>query len=162
VPPNATHEMSVMHGTTLNGANPVREGVTQRVYTTWQMVRIYNKPLFAWMVIVGAGVIALNIVSNFCNVWFQWIQCSERLFQSKWGDKWGSKITTKQVNTLRPRGDSQDDFPLLKFIFGNNEGGSEIECECILVGLANVENWGLDEAGVNHVASSNWCRAVCK
>ena len=62
----------------------------------------------------------------------------------------GSKITTKQVNTLRPRGDSQDDFPLLKFIFGNNEGGSEIECECILVGLANVENWGLDEAGVNY------------
>ena len=41
--------------------------------------------------------------------------------------------TTKQVNTLRPRGDSQDDFPLLKLIFGNNEGGSEIECECLLV-----------------------------
>jgi hypothetical protein len=58
--------------------------------------------------------------------------------------------TTKQVNALRPRGHSQDDFPLLKLIFGNNEGGSEIECECLLVGVANVENLGLDEAGVNY------------
>jgi hypothetical protein len=50
--------------------------------------------------------------------------------------------TTKQVNTLRPRGDSQDDFPPLKLLFGNNEGGSEIERECLLVGVANVENLG--------------------
>jgi hypothetical protein len=83
--------------------------------------------------------------------------------QSKGGDKEGGKITqnvqegdgmtfltgtTKQVNTLRPRGDNRDDFPLPKLIFGNNERGSEIECECLLVGVANVENLGLDEAGV--------------
>jgi hypothetical protein len=95
------------------------------------------------MVIIGTGVIALDIVSNFFNIWFQWIHCSKRLFQSKGGDKEVGKITqnvqegdrvtfltgtAKQVNTLRPRGDTQDDFPLLKLIFGNNKGGCEIEC----------------------------------
>jgi hypothetical protein len=43
--PNDTHErVMVQH---LNG--PILfERESQRVYTTWQMVRLYNKTLFAW------------------------------------------------------------------------------------------------------------------
>ncbi len=150
-------------------AIPKVPGLADAPYTTNEI--LFNlEALPPRMVILGAGVIALEMAQTFATFGSDVtvIQRSERLFQSKGGDKEAAKIlqtvleedgvmfltgTTKQVTTLRSRGDGPDDFPLLKLTVSNNEGDSELECECLLVAtgrVANVENLGLEEAGVDY------------
>ena len=152
-------------------AIPKVPGLADAPYSTNEI--LFNlEALPPRMVILGAGVIALEMAQTFATFGSDVtvIQRSERLFQSKGGDKEAAKIlqealeedgvtfltgTTKQVTTLRPRGDGPDDFPLLKLTVGSTskEGDSELECECLLVAtgrVANVENLGLEEAGVDY------------
>ena len=146
-------------------------GLNEAPYTTNEV--LFNlEVLPPRMVILGAGVIALEMAQTFATFGSKVtvIQRAERLFQSKGGDIDAAAIlqevleeegvtfvtgSTKQVTTLRPRGEGPDDFPLLKVIVGAKDGASDadFECECLLVAtgrVANVEDIGLEAAGVDY------------
>lgn len=122
------------------------------------------------MVVLGAGVIALEMAQCFANFGSHVtvLQRSSRLFESKQGDAEAAQIiqeelekagvhfvtcSTKQVTTLRPRTvlDPQQ-LPLMKVTVGTASGDIDLECECLLVAtgrVSNVENVGLEAAGVD-------------
>jgi pyruvate/2-oxoglutarate dehydrogenase complex dihydrolipoamide dehydrogenase (E3) component len=122
------------------------------------------------MVILGAGVIALEMAQSFARFGSQVtvIQRSKRLFASKQGDAEAAEILqqeleksgvtflsglTKQVTTLRERPENTEEHPLMKVTVGTDSGDVELDCECLLVAtgrVANVENLGLEEAGVEY------------
>jgi pyruvate/2-oxoglutarate dehydrogenase complex dihydrolipoamide dehydrogenase (E3) component len=123
------------------------------------------------MVILGAGVIALEMAQSFVSFGSKVIvlQRSKRLFESKHGDEEAAEILQNQlekdgvqfmsgsvqlVQTLQ--GLDRDDttkLPLMKVHVETDSKIVSLECECILVAtgrLANVENLGLEAAGVEY------------
>ena len=146
-------------------------GLAEAPYTTNEV--LFNlETLPPRMVILGAGVVALEMAQTFSSFGSKVtvVQRSARLFQSKGGDKEAAELlqtvleedgvtflseyTTKQVTTLRPRGEGPDELPLLKVTVAGKGGGPDVdlECECLLVAtgrVANVEDVGLEAAGVD-------------
>jgi dihydrolipoamide dehydrogenase len=122
------------------------------------------------MVILGAGVIALEMAQCFATFGSHVtvLQRSKSLFASKQGDAEAAQtlqeeleksgvhfmsVSTKQVTTLRERTADPKELPLLKVTVGTDDGDVDLECECLLVAIgrvANVENLGLEEAGVEY------------
>ena len=127
------------------------------------------------MVILGAGVIALEMAQVFATFGSKVtvIQRSPRLFQSKGGDKEAAELlqevlerdgvefvtgNIKAVSTIRKRkrdnsDNSDTSLPLLGVKLETQGGVVNLECECLLVALgraANVENLGLENAGVEY------------
>eukprot|EP00980_Cylindrotheca_fusiformis_P002282 scaffold530_cov107-Cylindrotheca_fusiformis.AAC.6 len=121
------------------------------------------------MVIVGAGVIALEMAQSFALLGSKVtvINRSSRLFESKGGDAEAAEILqtelekdgvtfiseakTKSIETIsKAEGSSSSSFPHMRVILENHE---DVDCECLLVATgraANVENLGLEEAGVEY------------
>jgi pyruvate/2-oxoglutarate dehydrogenase complex dihydrolipoamide dehydrogenase (E3) component len=140
-------------------------GLKEAPYTTNEY--LFNlEVLPPRMVILGAGVIALEMAQSFALLGSKVtvINRSSRLFESKAGDQEAaaliqcqlekdgvtflSKAKVQNVETLE-RGDGDKKLPLIKVIC---DGGQELECECLLVAtgrLANVENCGLEAGGVD-------------
>jgi pyruvate/2-oxoglutarate dehydrogenase complex dihydrolipoamide dehydrogenase (E3) component len=150
---------------------PSVPGLVEAPFTTNEI--LFNlETLPPRMVILGSGIVALEMAQCFASFGSKVtvIQRKERLFQSKGGDKEAaellqtvlehegitflSSVTTKQVTTLRPRGEGPEDLPLMKVTVGGREGNDiDLECECLLVAtgrIANVEDLGLEEAGVDY------------
>jgi pyruvate/2-oxoglutarate dehydrogenase complex dihydrolipoamide dehydrogenase (E3) component len=146
-------------------------GLAEAPYTTNEI--LFNlESLPPRMVILGAGVIALEMAQSFATFGSHVtvLQRSETLFASKQGDTEAAAIlltelescgvhfmsgSTKQVATLRERNvDDTSQHPLMKVTVGTSDSGDvELECECLLVAtgrIANVENLGLEEAGVKY------------
>lgn len=122
------------------------------------------------MIVLGAGVVALEMAQSFAsfgsNVTV--LKRTERLFQSKGGDAEAADIVQNslerdgvtfvtsniaRVETVRPI-DPNDPaaHPLMKVHLANDQ---VLECECLLVATGrapNVENMGLDKAGVDYDA----------
>lgn len=143
-------------------------GLAEAPFTTNEI--LFNlETLPPRMVILGSGVVALEMAQCFASFGSDVtvIQRGERLFQSKNGDKEAaellqtvleedgvtflSSMTTKQVTTLRPRGEGREDLPLMKVTVSGKNGDVDLECECLLVAtgrIANVEDLGLEAAGV--------------
>lgn len=143
-------------------------GLAEAPYTTNEI--LFNlETLPERMVVLGAGVVALEMAQCFASFGSQVtvIQRSKTLFASKQGDPEAAQIlqeelekdgvkfltaSTKHVETLRER-DPNDTakHPLLKVTVEQDSVETELECECLLVAVgrvANVENLGLDAAGV--------------
>lgn len=116
------------------------------------------------MIILGAGVIALEMAQSFSLLGSKVtvVNRSSRLFESKGGDEEAATILENKlqndgvqflsnakvtmVETVA-QGNHNKTFPLLKISIN----GDTHECECLLVATgraANVENLGLDMAGV--------------
>ena len=125
------------------------------------------------MVILGSGVVALEMAQTFASFGSQVtvVQRASYLFQSKGGDPEASKIikealeedgviflseaSTQKVETLAEADESDPkSLPLMKLTVKPADGTEqELECECLLVAtgrLPNVENIGLEEAGVDY------------
>lgn len=126
------------------------------------------------MIILGAGVIALEMAQVFATFGSKVtvIQRSERLFQSKGGDKEAAELlqnilerdgvkfvtgNTKSVSTIRKRkqennGSNDSEHPVIGVKIETKNKHVDLECECFLVATgrtANVENLGLKKAGVD-------------
>jgi pyruvate/2-oxoglutarate dehydrogenase complex dihydrolipoamide dehydrogenase (E3) component len=144
---------------------PGIDGLKEAPYTTNE--RLFNlEELPPRMVILGAGVIALEMAQSFALLGSKVtvINRSSRLFESKGGDKeagetlqqelekdgvtFVSSAKVKSVETIATgEGGS---FPLMKVLLADQE----LECECLLVATgraANVENLGLEEGGVEYM-----------
>ena len=139
-------------------------GLKEAPYTTNE--NLFNLQILPpRMVILGAGVIALEMAQSFALLGSKVtvINRSSRLFESKLGDEEAaeilqqelekdgvtflSKAKVEKVETLE-EGDGEKNLPLMKVIVGEKE----LMCECLVVAtgrLANVENCGLDR---------RWCR----
>jgi pyruvate/2-oxoglutarate dehydrogenase complex dihydrolipoamide dehydrogenase (E3) component len=148
---------------------PSIPGLKQAPFTTNES--LFNlEVLPPRMVIIGAGVIALEMAQCFAafGTHVTVLQRSNALFASKQGDPEAAKIiqeeleksgvhflsgSTKQVTTLRERTDDTKELPLMKLSIGTDNGDVDLECECLLVAtgrVANVENLGLEEAGIEY------------
>jgi len=145
-------------------------GLAEAPYTTNEI--LFNlETLPKRMVILGAGVIALEMAQCFASFGSHVtvLQRSKTLFASKQGDPEAAQIlqeelekdgvhflsgSTKQVTTLRERNQKDTtEHPLMKVTVEADSGVVELECECLLVAVgraANVENLGLEEAGVEY------------
>ena len=120
------------------------------------------------MVILGAGVIALEMAQTFSRFGSKVtvIQRSSRLFESQSGDQEAARIlqstleedgvsfvsgSTNKVKTLRERVEGK--LPLMNVQVTTSTGDAmELECECLLVAtgrVANIEDIGLDKAEVD-------------
>jgi len=143
---------------------PKVEGLKDAPYTTNE--RLFNlQKLPPRMIVVGAGVIALEMAQSFSVLGSKVIVVnrSSRLFESKGGDVEAAEILQKElekdgvtflsnaklskVETLRE--ESEEEFPLMKVTVD----GIDYECECLLVATgrtANVENLGLEAADVEY------------
>jgi pyruvate/2-oxoglutarate dehydrogenase complex dihydrolipoamide dehydrogenase (E3) component len=146
-------------------------GLVEAPYTTNEI--LFNlETLPPRMVILGAGIIALEMAQCFAtfgsNVTV--IQRSKTLFASTHGDVEAAQImqqeledsgvqfirgTTTGVTTLRERNmNNTSQHPLMSVLVETNSGQNfSLECECLLVAtgrLPNVENLGLEEAGVKY------------
>ena len=141
-------------------------GLSEAPYTTNENLFNFQK-LPPRMVVLGAGVIALEMAQSFAllgsNVTV--INRSSRLFESKGGDAEAAKVLQERlekdgvvfvssaklskVETLH-KPEDEDEFPLMKVY---TEVGESLECECLLVATgrsANVEGLGLEAAGVDY------------
>ncbi|CAJ1954847.1 unnamed protein product [Cylindrotheca closterium] len=119
------------------------------------------------MVILGAGVIALEMAQSFALLGSKVtvVNRSSRLFASKGGDAEAAEIlqnelekdgviflsdaTVSQVETIKGSADPSS-FPLMKIKVADQE----LDCECLLVATgraANIEDLGLEAAGVDFV-----------
>eukprot|EP00546_Thalassionema_frauenfeldii_P013594 CAMPEP_0178915474 /NCGR_PEP_ID=MMETSP0786-20121207/12046_1 /TAXON_ID=186022 /ORGANISM="Thalassionema frauenfeldii, Strain CCMP 1798" /LENGTH=522 /DNA_ID=CAMNT_0020588587 /DNA_START=228 /DNA_END=1796 /DNA_ORIENTATION=- len=147
---------------------PAYPGLKDAPFTTNEL--LFNlEELPPRMVVLGAGVIALEMAQSFAAFGSSVtvIQRSERLFRSKFGDKEAGELlqtllegdgitflsntTVKQVETLRDR--SVDNLPLMKIKVDVDGEELDLECECLLVATgraSNVEDLGLDVAGVDY------------
>lgn len=146
-------------------AIPTIDGLKDAPYTTNE--QLFNlEELPPRMVILGAGVIALEMAQSFSLLGSKVtvINRSSRLFASKGGDTEAAEILQQElekdgvvfvsnakvnsVETISEKGDAL--FPLMKVVLNDQE---DIECECLLVAtgrVANVENLGLKEGGVEY------------
>lgn len=150
-------------------AIPNIPGLKEAPYSTNEV--LFNlETLPPRMVILGAGVISLEMAQTFQTFGSDVtvVQRSERLFQSKGGDNEAALMlqealeedgvtfvtgTTEKVATLRSTGEDSDEFPLMQLSVKGKDGVVDIDCECLLVAtgrVANVENMGLEEAGVEY------------
>jgi len=143
-------------------------GLTEAPYTTNES--LFNlQELPPRMVILGAGVIALEMAQAFSLLGTKVtvVNRSSRLFESKGGDPEAASILQeelekngviflsnsqiKRVETLKDS-DSESGLPLMK-VTTNDDDNQELECECLLIAagrMANVENCGLEEGGVEY------------
>ena len=139
-------------------------GLQEAPYTTNES--LFNlQELPPRMVILGAGVVALEMAQSFSLLGSKVtvVNRSSRLFESRGGDaeaasilqtvleKDGvtflSKSKIENVETLK---DGKQGLPKMKVTVS---GGKTIECECLLVAagrMANVENCGLEEGNVKY------------
>ena len=145
-------------------------GLKEAPYTTNEIL-FNTETLPPRMVILGAGVIALEMAQTFATFGSEVfvVQRSERLFQSKGGDEEaaallrsaleedGVKFVTggvQNVETLRERDMSDSSkLPLMKVVVSVDGSTWEQECEMLLVAtgrVANVEDVGLEAAGVDY------------
>lgn len=140
-------------------------GLKAAPYTTNE--QLFNlEELPPRMVILGAGVIALEMAQAFSLLGTKVtvVNRSSRLFESKAGDPEAASIlqtelendgvaflsssTIEKVETLK---DNDEGLPIMKVTVGDRN----LECECLLVAagrMANVENCGLEEGGVKYEA----------
>lgn len=125
------------------------------------------------MVVIGAGVIALEMAQAFSAFGSEVtvLQRTETLFASKLGDPEAAEILQKElenngvrfvtaspskVETLRNRDPNDTSVhPLLRVCLEPKNGDAvfDVECECLLVAagrVANVENLGLEAAEVQY------------
>lgn len=145
-------------------AIPGIPGLKDAPYTTNE--HLFNlETLPPRMVVLGAGVIALEMAQSFSLLGSKVtvVNRSSRLFESKGGDQEAGEILQKElekdgvtflsgakissVETLE-KGD-EDTLPLMKLKIGEEE----VECECLLVAagrVANVEDLGLEAANVEY------------
>jgi pyruvate/2-oxoglutarate dehydrogenase complex dihydrolipoamide dehydrogenase (E3) component len=142
-------------------------GLEQAPFTTNE--QLFNlQQLPPRMIVLGAGVIALEMAQSFSLLGSKVtvINRSSRLFESKGGDEEAAQILQKaledhgvtflsnakivQVTTIHPG--SESTFPLIKVtILQGDTVQEEYECDCLLVATgraANVENLGLEAANV--------------
>ena len=137
-------------------------GLRDAPYTTNE--RLFNlQKLPPRMIVVGAGVIALEMAQSFALLGSKVsvVNRSSRLFESKNGDLEAAEILQKElendgvtffsnarlskVETIDKGSDST--FPVMRVTLD----GVDHECECLLVATgrtANVEQLGLEAAGV--------------
>ena len=163
---------SVVIATGGRAALPIVEGLKDTPFTT--NAELFNlETLPPRMVILGSGVVALEMAQTFASFGSHVtvVQRASYLFQSKGGDPEASQIvkdaleedgvtflsetTTQNVETLRDADESDPkSLPLMKLTVKSADGTEqELECECLLVAtgrLPNVENIGLEEAGVDY------------
>lgn len=150
---------------------PPVPGLKDAPYTTNE--NLFNlEVLPPRMIILGAGVVALEMAQTFQSFGSDVtvIQRSKRLFASKGGDAEAGEIiqnaleedgvtflsqtTLREVLTLRWPGEGHvpGDLPLMKVsVTGADGTDSDLECECLLVAtgrLPNVDNMSLEAAGV--------------
>jgi pyruvate/2-oxoglutarate dehydrogenase complex dihydrolipoamide dehydrogenase (E3) component len=123
------------------------------------------------MVILGAGVVALEMAQSFATFGSRVtvLQRGKALFESKQGDPDAAKLlreeleksgvqflsgSTKHVETLRERTHDPTKLPLMKVTVATGTGEDvALECECLLVAtgrVANVEDLGLEAARVEY------------
>jgi pyruvate/2-oxoglutarate dehydrogenase complex dihydrolipoamide dehydrogenase (E3) component len=144
-------------------------GLKEAPYTTNEV--LFNLiELPPRMVILGAGVIALEMAQSFAlfGTSVTVIQRSSRLFESKQGDAEAAKLlqealeedgvkfvtgTTEKVETLRRSDTSESSLPLMKVFVKCGDETLDMECECLLVATgraSNVEDLGLEAANVEY------------
>jgi pyruvate/2-oxoglutarate dehydrogenase complex dihydrolipoamide dehydrogenase (E3) component len=144
---------------------PPVEGLKEAPYTTNES--LFNlQTLPRNMIVLGAGVIALEMAQTFSLLGsdVKVVNRSTRLFESKNGDKEAAELMQKtleqdgvtflskseieKVETI-DRGDGSRFLPRMKVTIGNHA----YECDCLLVATgraANVEGVGLDDANVKY------------
>jgi len=146
-------------------------GLLNSPYTTNEI--LFNlETLPPRMIILGAGVIALEMAQTFAafGTKVTLIQRSNRLFQSKGGDPEAAELLKKllekdgvefvqgkvnQVKTLRERSDNDTSvLPLMSVnISTESNAETQLDCECLLVAtgrIPNIEDLGLESAGVDY------------
>lgn len=126
------------------------------------------------MIVLGSGVVALEMAQSFALLGSDVtvLMRNENFLKSKHGDDEAAQVlqaeleksgvkfvtgVTKQVETIRQRVDDPTQLPLIVVTVGrvDSEEDRSLECECLLVAtgrVANVENLGLEEAGVEYKA----------
>mmetsp|Transcript_25033 Transcript_25033/g.51178 ORF Transcript_25033/g.51178 Transcript_25033/m.51178 type:complete len:668 (+) Transcript_25033:59-2062(+) len=148
------------------------DGLADAPYTT--NAELFNlQALPPRMVILGAGVVALEMAQTFASFGSRVsvVQRSSYLFQSKGGDKEAAEVIqgaleeegvnflseakTTRVETVRDADENDpSSFPLMKVVVNKSDGIEvELECECLLVAtgrVPNVENMGLEQANVDY------------
>jgi pyruvate/2-oxoglutarate dehydrogenase complex dihydrolipoamide dehydrogenase (E3) component len=149
---------------------PSVPGLKEAPYTTNE--NLFNlEVLPPRMVILGAGVVALEMAQSFAlfGSHVTVLQRGKALFESKHGDAEAAQLlkeeleksgvhflsgSTTQVETLRQGTRDPKELPLMKVTLSTeSEGDVEMECECLLVAtgrLPNVENLGLEAANVEY------------
>lgn len=147
-------------------------GLKEAPYTTNEI--LFNlEVLPPRMVILGAGVVALEMAQSFAlfGSHVTVLQRGTTLFESKHGDAEAAQLlkeeleksgvhflsgSTKQVETIRQRTHDPKELPLMRVsVSTESEGEVKLECECLLVAagrLPNVENLGLEAANVEYEA----------
>ena len=124
------------------------------------------------MVVLGSGVVALEMAQSFAFLGTDVtvLMRNDNFLKSKQGDEEAAQVlraeleksgvkfvtgVTKQVETIRQRVDDPKQLPLMLVTVGkvDSEEDFRLKCECLLVAtgrVANVENLGLEEAGVQY------------
>jgi thioredoxin reductase len=145
-------------------------GLQEAPYTTNEI--LFNlEVLPPRMVVLGAGVVALEMAQSFAlfGAHVTVLQRGKTLFESKHGDGDAAQLlkeeleksgvrfvsgSTTKVETLRPRTHDPKKLPLMKVsVSTESDGDVDLECECLLVAtgrLPNVENLGLEAANVEY------------
>ena len=123
------------------------------------------------MVIIGAGVVGLEMAQSFANFGSHVtvIMSSKGLFRSKHGDAEAATIlqeeleksgvrfvvgSTTNVKTIKGLPDkSTTEFPLMQLTVTTEGGDMTLDCDALLIAAgrqANVENMGLEKANVDY------------
>ena len=123
------------------------------------------------MVIIGAGVVGLEMAQSFATFGSQVtvLMSSKGLFRSKHGDAEAAAIlqeeleqsgvkfvvgSTTNVRTIKGLPDkSTKEFPLMQITVATKDGDMTLDCEALLIAAgrqANVENLGLEKANVDY------------
>jgi len=169
---NTTTSLNFRKAVVATGGRPTLPsvpGLAEAPYTTNEV--LFNlEVLPPRMVVLGAGVIALEMAQSFALLGSQ-VTVLQRgpLFASKQGDEEAAQIlqqeletsgvkfrtaTTQKVTTLRERNaNDPQKFPLLSVEVESNGVAESLECELLLVATgrkANVENLGLEAAGIEY------------
>jgi len=159
-------------------------GLQEAPYSTNENLFNLDKQLPHRMLVLGSGVIALEMAQCFATFGSQVtvLQRSKRLFESRGGDAEAAELLQKVleedgVNFLSEsfvtlvetvRHESKDHLPLMKVTVKVGDEEQVLECECLLVATgraANVEDIGLEEANVKYetgkgVEVNDLCQSV--
>jgi pyruvate/2-oxoglutarate dehydrogenase complex dihydrolipoamide dehydrogenase (E3) component len=175
-------ELKFKHAIVATGGRPQIPtnipGLAESPYVTNEQIFNLDQELPPRMVILGSGVIALEMAQCFATFGSKVtvLNRSGHLFESRGGDEEAAQLLQTaleedgvtflshtemtNVETVRDGGaDADGGFPLMKLTIESGSGdnkkqqSSELECECLLVATgrtANVEDLGLDVAGVEY------------
>jgi len=149
---------------------PKIPGLSDSPFTT--NVNLFNlNTLPPRMVILGAGVVALEMAQTFARFGSHVtvLNRSEELFGGRdaeagrvmrgvlesEGVTFLSSVTVSRVDTIRAAVDDDDSLPLLSIEINSKDGETKqtLECECLLVAAGrrpNVDNIGLENANVQY------------